>query len=42
MKLICLYSRISMAQTSLEPSKYIRDKGSLSERVLLIAPGQEA
>ena len=37
-----MYSKTSVARTSLEPLKFIRDKGSSSHRGLIMAPGQEA
>ena len=36
------YSRTSMAWTSLGLWKYVQDRGSSSQWVLIIAPGQEA
>ena len=35
------YSKTSMAWTPLEPWKYVRNRGSSSLRVLIIAPVQE-
>ena len=35
-------SRTSMARTPLQPWKYVRDRGSSSKWVLIIATGQEA
>ena len=39
---VLLYSRTSMAQTSLGPWKIVRDMGSSSHWGLIIGPGQEA
>ena len=36
------YSRTSLARTPLGPLKLVRDRGSSSQRGLIIAPGQEA
>ena len=37
-----LYSRTSMARTPLGPGKLVPDRGSSSQRGLIIAPDQEA
>ena len=37
-----IYSRTSMARTSLGPWKFVRDMGSSSHRGLIMAPIQEA
>ena len=37
-----IYCKISVAETSLGPWKYLQDMGSLSQRGLILAPGQES